>query len=131
MASYLQESFNQVCKQAIQPKGYYVSLMENIPYYGGPEEGGWWGHDTRIVAYQRFPSLEQAEAAKSQVETLANELTIEDRKAYGDHCLRQTEWLEARGLDDSFLPEPDGESEFYVCVSDSLPEESFGDRHYE
>jgi hypothetical protein len=131
MPTYLQEAFNQICKESVKPQGFYVSLMENVPFYGGPEEGGWWGHDTRIVAYQRFPSLEQAEIAKVQVEAYAVEINSQALKEYGNQCIRETEWLEARGLDDSFFPEPDGESHFYVVVSEGLPEETTGDRHYE
>jgi hypothetical protein len=129
--SFNQEAFNRVCRQAIQAKAFYVTLMESCPFYGGPEEGGWWGTDQRIVAYQHFPTEEQAEAAKEAVDKLAEELSTESRKAFGDQCLRDMEWLDARGLDSDFLPEVDGESNFFVVLSEGLPEESFGPRHYE
>jgi hypothetical protein len=110
---------------------HYVTLMERVPFYGGPEEGGWWGEDHRIVAYQAFSTEEAAQAAFNGVQTLAAELSAEARTEFGKRCLRESAWLEARGLDDNFLPEPDGDSEFYVLMSEGLPEESHGSRHYE
>lgn len=128
---YLQTAFDTVCQEAKQAQGFYVTLMEDISFYGGPEEGGWWGHDHVIRAYQHFHTQEQAEAAKAAVDKLAEELSADSRRAFGDHCLREMEWLDARGLDADFLREPDGESNFYVVLSEGLPEETFDSRHYE
>jgi hypothetical protein len=129
--SCIKQAFECACKDAIQATGHYVSLMESVPYYGGPEEGGWWGEDHRIVAYQIFPTAIQAEAAKAATDKLATELSAEALREYGDGCLRDMDWLDARGLDADFLPEVDGESRFYVTVTEGLPEETFGPRHYE
>ncbi len=131
MSRYLQAAFDAVCEEAKQARGCYVVLMEEVPFYGGPEEGGWWGTDTFIVAYQYFPTEEQAEAAREQVERLARELEEESRKEFGHQCLNEMEWLDERGLEADFLPEPDGESHFHVVVSEGLPLESRGCRHYE
>jgi hypothetical protein len=60
---YIREAFEQVCKEAKPAESLYVVLMEDRPYYGGPQEGGWFGHDHTIVAYQLFPTEEQARAA--------------------------------------------------------------------
>lgn len=128
--SYLQAAFDEVCSEAKQAQGFYVVLMENIPFYGGPEEGGWWSSDRVIVAYQYYATEEAAQAAADAVKKLAAELEANAKTEYGEQCLRETEWLEARGLDDSFLPEPDGPSEFYVCVSEELPQNQYGCRQY-
>lgn len=128
---YLQEAFSRVCSEAKQPEGHYVTLMERVPRYGGNAEGGWWTSDTHIVAYQWFSTREQAEAARDAIMVLAAQLTEESRMSYGDYCLRQMEMLDARGLEPDFLPEDDGPSEFYVLVSEGLPEESRGPTHYE
>lgn len=130
MGQYLQQAFESVCKEAKTAEGFYVSLMESVPYYGGPEEGGWWGSDTHLVAYQWFSTEEAAEAAAAAVRKLAEELKAEAQKEYGNQCLREMEWLDARGLDADFLPEPDGPSDFCVIVSEGLPEESRGCRQY-
>lgn len=129
--SYLQQAFDAICNQSIQAGGCYVVLMEEVLFYGGPEEGGWWGRNTYIVAYQHFPTRFQAEVAEREIRLLAEELQAESRKTFGEQCLREMAWLDARGLDADFLPEPDGESRYYVKVCEELPTESRGCRHYE
>ena len=129
--TYMQAAFNQVCDDAKKPEGVYLCLMERATYYGGPEEGGWWGHDFLLAAYKHYSTREAAEMAKGDVEKLANTLSADSRRAFGNQCLREMEWLEARGLDSDFLPEPDGDSQFYVTVSEGLPENEYGSRHYE
>ena len=127
---HIQDAFDEVCTEAVMAEGAYVVLMERVPYYGGPEEGGWWGSDTHIRAYQYFPTLAQAEAARMQVEKLAQLLSADARHSYGQQCLREVEWCDARGLDADYPREPDGESSFYVLVSSELPMESRGTRQY-
>lgn len=36
--SYMQAAFDAVCKEAKTAVPFFVVLMENIPFYGGPEE---------------------------------------------------------------------------------------------
>ena len=127
---YLRDSFHQVCSEAKTAGLWYVVLFENRPFYGGPEEGGWWGNDRILVAYQCYDTEEMAEAAKDKVMELAADLTAESRRAEGELCLHQMEFLDARGLDADFLPENDGESEFYVTVMERVPESAYGCRHY-
>ena len=129
--SYIREAFEKVCSEAKQAEGHFVVLVEEIPYYGGPEEGGWWGRDTDIIAYQWYPTEEQASAAAEEVKKFAKELEANAQREYGEQCLREMEWLDARGLDADYLPEPDGPSEYHVIVSDTLPEPYRGSRHYE
>lgn len=127
---YVGAAFHKVCNEAKESGTYYVALFESRPFYGGPEEGGWWGTDRILVAYQRYESEEAAMSAKDAVEELAAELSAEDRRADGELCLRQMEWLDARGLEADYLPENDGASEFYVTVTEGLPESAYGERHY-
>lgn len=129
--SYLREAFHQVIKDAKEPEEWYVVLMESVPFYIGPQEGGTWGEDRHVVAYRSFPNEELAERASESVKKLAYELTEQSRKGFGEHCLRQMDWLEERGLDADFLPEPDGDSTYYVIVTKRVPEDSYGCRHYE
>jgi hypothetical protein len=102
-----------------------------VPYYGSPEEDGWWGRNTYVVAFKEYPTEELAQAAAEQVRKLAKELTDRSRCEYGEHCLREMEWLEARGLDVDFLPEPNGPSEYSVWVTNKIPQNNYGFRHYE
>lgn len=133
MSNFYSEAFYAVCKEAKTVTAaniWYVCLMESIPYYGGPEEGGWYGRDNVVVAYQECLSEHQAQTLADEVHKLALELTENERRSYGERCLFETEWLEARGLDDSYLPEPDGPSEFSVCVFNEFPANTFGPRQY-
>ena len=128
--TFIKQAFDKICTEQVEPDYWYVSLVELCPYYGGPEEGGWWGTDTHLVAFQQYPSKELAEAASTKIQVLAKELSTNAQRSYGEQCLRETEWLEARGLDDSFLPAPDGPSEYRVYVSEQLPTERRGSRQY-
>jgi hypothetical protein len=130
MSRYLQQAFDLVCKEAKTAETYYVALIEDAPFYGGPEEGGWWGSDRVVVAYQAFDTQEAAEAARAEVEKLADELGQQAKRSHGNHCLNQMEWLDARGLDADFLPEDDGPSEFHVTCSQGIPQGYRGERCY-
>lgn len=128
----IKEAFFSVCEDAKPAVSSYVSLYVRVPYYGGPEEGGWWGEDHRLVAYKHCSYPDHAEAVRRDVEALAEELSSESRREFGEQCLREMEWLEARGLDANFLPEPDGEVEYYVAEEQSPGSlASTGCRHYE
>ena len=127
---YLRAAFEKVCREAIQAAGHYVSLMERAPFYGGPEEGGWWGEDVHVVAYQHFDTKEAAQAAAAQVIVLANELIEESRKSHGEQCLREMDWCDVRGLEADYLPEPDGPSTYYVEMTEQLPQGYRGNRQY-
>lgn len=128
--AHLQDAFDQVCSEAKQPKGAYMALMERRPYYGGPEEGGWWGTDNILCGYQFFETEEAANRAKEAVEKMAVDLTKQAKKEYGQHCADQMDWLEERRLESDFLPEVDGESDFYVTVTEDIPESRMGTRGY-
>jgi len=127
---YLQQAFDLAVEDARTPETWFVSLVERVPFYGGPEEGGWWGADTHVVAFREYRTREEADIAHGAVLQMARDLEEQSRREHGEHCLRSTEWLEARGLEADFLPEPDGPSEFSVVVSQGLPEESRGCRQY-
>jgi hypothetical protein len=128
----LNEAFFQVCNDAVPAKSSYVSLYVNVPYYGGPEEGGWWGSDTALVAHYKCDSQPHAEAVKARVEELAQQLSDDARRSFGQACKAQCEWLDARGLDADYLPEVDGEETYWVAVEDRPGEHaSQGCRHYE
>lgn len=126
------DMFLEVCDQAKPADPCYCSLYVNVPYYGGPEEGGWWGVSTHLLASQGFPCEEDANQAMDRVKELVEAGNRDERRKFGEQCLREMEWLEARGLDSDFFPEPDGESRYWVCVEEKRGEhESRGCRHYE
>lgn len=132
MASFIGESFKRVCKETKQRESFYLSLYVRDPFYGGPEEGGWRGEDVVLEATQEFPTQEAVDNASCDAEKLAVELSRQARKQFGERCAEEMDWLEERGLDADFLPEPDGEKKYFMVV-ESTPgsHESQGCRHYE
>lgn len=128
----INEAFFNICREAKPAKSSYVSLYVNVPYYGGPEEGGWWGSDNVLVAYHQCGNDVEAEHVKAKVEELANEMSDDAKRSFGRACLAQCEWLEARGLDSDSLPEVDGEESYFVVVEDAPGQHvTRGCRHYE
>lgn len=129
--SHIYSAFDGLVPDAKVPEPWYVCLMEKSYTYGGPEEGGWYRNSTILVKYKECTSEEQANSLKERVEQLAEELNQQARKTHGEYCLRTMEWLYSRGLDADFLPEPDGPNEYYVLVSQGIPENSYGPTRYE
>ena len=128
--AHLQAAFDAICTEQRTPETWYVCLIESYQAYGGPEEGGWWYTRSSLVAYQAFASRELAEAAAESVEKLAAELDEQAQWQYGEMCLSQCEWLEARGLDPDYLPENDGPDEYRVMVTEELPQFDHSRPHY-
>ena len=128
----LRDAFFTACKDATPAASWFVSLYVNNPYYGGPEEGGWWGSDTSLVATQEFSTEADANLAQLHVEKLAEQSTNDAKRSYGEQCLAECEWLDARGLDADFLPEVDGHADYWVTIEERAGScESQGCRHYE
>ena len=130
----IQSAFAEICKDAKIARGVFVSLYRMEPFYGGPEEGGWWGSDTFLVASQEFSTEEEAEAVREKVEELAKKLENESKKESGEVCQRQIDWCEARGIDDAntVFGEFEGYTTYSVVMEEKQGEnESRGCRHYE
>ena len=130
----ISQAFAEVCKNAKSKRLVYLSLYRSDPFYGGPEEGGWWGSDTHLVAYEEFSSNKEALLALEKVEKFAETLEIRGKIAYGMNCQEQIEWCEARGIEDSntVFGEVDGPSRFFCRTEYELGRhEHRGTRHYE
>ena len=124
-------AFYAVCKDAVKAQSHYVSLYRIESFYGGPEEGGWWGHDYVLVASQECSTDAEANALANKVSDLAEELSKQAKDAFNRGCAMECEWLEARGLDADYLPEVDGEDRYAVYIEERAGEmASTGDRHY-
>ena len=127
------QAFDTVCTSAVQREVVYLVLYRRVEFYGGPEEGGWYGHDEFVEAYQEFPSRHAAEAARTAVEALATRLTREAEDERNRAALRACEWAEARGEDldgpeDAYWTRGD---EFRVVVQSELPSDTRGNRRWE
>ena len=128
----MKEAFFRACDWPKPAKSAYVSLYVKLPFYGGPQEGGWWGSDVQLVAYQQFSTIEAAEEVLENVQKLAQRQSEAAKNSFNQQCLAETAWLEQRGLGDSFLPEVDGEETYFVVVEDRVgSRERVGNRHYE
>ncbi len=128
----ISEAFFKICSDAKPIASHYVSLYCNQSYYGGPEEGGWWGTHVVLVAYQEYDTIEQAARAKELVDKFAKELNEDEKKSFGQQCLNEMEWLEQRGLESDYLPEVDGPNDYFVVVESIVGEcQRRGPTHYE
>lgn len=128
----IQEAFLKVVSEPIRTQSVYIVLWRRVPFYGGPEEGGWWGSDEIPEAFKPCASREEAEALAERVRVMAKELTEDAARAHGEGCLSQLAWCEARGIDDStsVFGEDSGPESYYVTVQDELPVAHYGDRYY-
>jgi hypothetical protein len=127
----MKQAFFEVCREPTPARTVYVSLYVELPFYGGPEEGGWWGRDMELVAYERFDSEEAATAALRAIHVLADKLSKEAKDSFNRACAAESEWLEARGLDDGFLPEVNGEASYRVYIEGQPGEFAYeGSRGY-
>jgi hypothetical protein len=115
---FIGAAFDKVCNAAEAASDRFVSLYERTCQYGGPEEGGWWRRDVRLVKTMRFSSQAAADAARTRIDRLANELSQESQRRYAEHCRRECEWCEERMLDADYLGEPDGPEEYFVVVEE-------------
>lgn len=130
--TYIQAAYQSLCKDAKHPERVWVSLYQSVPFYGGPEEGGWWGRDSELLESQMFTDRATAEQVRDKVQEAAEDMKKAAKRSYGDQCRRECDWLEARGLDDDFLPEPDGPTDYFVVVEDQHgSREAKESRHYE
>jgi hypothetical protein len=130
--SYEKEAFFKICHDAKPAKSSYVSLYANQPYFGGPEEGGWWGHDTVLVAYYECVNDGEAQAVLAMVHGEAARMSRDAKDDFNRACAAECEWLEARGLDDDFLPEVNGEESYWATIENQPGEHvSEGSRRYE
>ena len=128
----IEEAYREVCKEAEEAEHCWVCLYCKAPFYGGPEEGGWWGCDVLLMESQRFACRAQAEAVKAKVEKVAEQLKEDAKVAHDRMCLAQLgdKW---DGEEAQFrYGEVDGPSDYFVVIED-VPgaSESIGSRHYE
>lgn len=128
----IKDAFKKLCQNASVAEPCYVCLYVRTHFYGGPEEGGWEGEDTTLVEYFRVSTREVAESLAVAIEADAAQMTADAKWRHGERCLEESEWLDARGLDDDFLSEPVSPDEYFVVV-ESTPgvSEQRGNRHYE
>lgn len=116
----------------VEAQPVYLSLYIAEPFYGGPEEGGWWGYDVKLLKYRRYPDRTLAERDLATVQKLAERGTHDATMEWGRQCQREVEAAEARGIEAADLPETDGHDEYFVIIEQILGEQARSDsRHWE
>jgi hypothetical protein len=130
--SGLRAAFEAVCVNAVKREGVFVSIYHRVPFYGGPEEGGWWSADVVLEEYQSFDFIDDAKAALNQITLYVGAENNASKLEYSKRCRRECDWLEARGLDDDALPEVSGPDSYFVQIETTRGSfESTGARYYE
>jgi hypothetical protein len=130
--SGLREAFEFVCTNAVKHQGVFLSIYRRSPFYGGPEEGGWWGEDVALEESQEFDFVAEAQLALDSIDLHVEAENNAAKLAYSRRCRRESDWLEARGLDDNALPEVSGPDSVFVRIETVRGSfESTGARHYE
>lgn len=100
------------CIEQKLPEYKYISLYETDRCFGGHEEGGWWYDRSYLQESYECLNEEQAQNILEEMKEFANELNQQSHRQHSLHCAESMDWLEARGLDADFLPEPDGPSTY-------------------
>ena len=129
--SVMLRAWNEIIEDKEVAQECYLSLYEEIPYYGGPEEGGWWGHLHILKQYCKCPTLDYAEELRKKLEIHCKELTEEAKRANGEHCLHYIQQAEARNEDvDDYGY--DGPMSYYVIIESVAGQNQVTERsHYE
>jgi len=125
-------AFNAIVESPIPCRRHFVVLWEHRPFYGGPEEGGWWGADELPVSYCATSTEVEAVELRLRIMELAKDITKQAQEEYEATCSHQLQWCEDRNIYDcnSIFGEVDGPIRYYVTVTDELPNARFGERHY-
>jgi hypothetical protein len=132
--SDIREAFEEALRDATLVQDWHCTLYLTERWYGGAEEGGWWGSTVSAVAHVTYKTEAEAEAALAAVKQLAIAKTKEAKQIHGDVCLQQLDYCEQRGIDDanSVFGEVDGEDSYSVRIENELGASEYSmSRYYE
>jgi hypothetical protein len=128
----ISDAFDAALSDVKSPTTWYVCLVLREQYYGGPEEGGWYGYDTTLVRFAQFPSEEAARDGAEKVKRLAACESSRANEDFNRMCLRSCDEAEARNEDIDRLPEVGGPDSYRVLMTYRLPAQFVaGSRCYE
>jgi hypothetical protein len=132
MESYIKSAFEQVVSERSRNEFVTVSLYRIESFYGGPEEGGWWGSDWILEESATYFSKEIAESVAEKIKVRAEELSRSTKDSTYRHWALECNQAEARGEDPADLPEPDGPTRWSVVTEGYPGQHAFrGSRTYE
>lgn len=130
--SIIEEAWNKVVEDATKAEECYVVLFCDRPFYGGPEEGGWWGTDRLVLSYRRCSTIDEAEAILAKMDEEVKNLNREAEMDHGYLCLAQCERADALGVEVEYLyGEDSGANRYRATITQEVPQDYYGNRYYE
>lgn len=118
--------------EVISNNPFYVSIYRKERYYGGPEEGGWYGTDVILESSVQVKTETLAEELRDRLLGVAVEKTKTAKKQWSNLCQRELEAAEARLIDPLSLPEPNLPDEYVIHIEQKKGSfERRGSRYYE
>jgi hypothetical protein len=133
--SGIYSAYFDVCNDAVKVTNqrWFVSLYVKAPFYGGPEEGGWWGTDRLLVATYEVPSEEMANTVVEKIEGWVSETNDDAKREHDEVNLQLSINAEQKSYDspEELYGEDDGVEEYYVVIENNVGQnEHRDDRHY-
>jgi hypothetical protein len=125
------KAWNEIMENAQKAEECVVSMYSVEPYYGGPEEGGWWGNLFILNEYVRCSNRDAAEKLQQKLQERCEELNKEEQQQDSEYCLRYCEraWSRGEDVDDYGY---DGPSTYHVLIEKFPGENQVTERsHYE
>jgi len=125
------EAWNEIMADAQEAEECIVSMYSIEPYYGGPEEGGWWGNLLILKEFVRCTTRNAAEKLQEKLQSRCEEMSREEKTFDYEECLRVCVRAYARGedVDDHGY---DGPSSYTVLIEKFPGENQVTERsHYE
>jgi hypothetical protein len=111
----------------------WVSLYAIEPFYGGPEEGGWWGKDQRLVWWKAYSNKHEAEQTMRKIEAFIKMFNSIERTNWYIQCEKELDIADAIGMNvNRLFGETSGPMEYECFVEENLgSNENHGSRLYE
>ena len=118
--------------QVISNEPVFVTVYRRDRYYGGAEEGGWYGTDVLLETSVEVKSMRLAEQLKAHLENAANAKSELNKREWSELCVRELDAAEQRLIDPLSLPEPNLPSDYFVHIETEQGSQiRRGPRHYE
>jgi len=110
----------------------FVSVYRKERFYGGPEEGGWYGTDMFLERSVQVKSKTLARELKARWTEWATGKTKDARLDWSNLCQRELDAAEAKLIDPLSLPEPNLPDEYIIHIETKKGSlERRGSRQYE
>jgi len=125
------QAWDEIMADAQEAEECIVSMYSVERYYGGPEEGGWWGNLFILQKYVRCSNRDAAEKLQHKLQERCEELNREEQQRDSEDCLRHCEraWSRGEDVDDYGY---DGPSTYHVLIEKFPGENQQTERsHYE